>query len=93
VLGAIAGATGLDLSVTALKNLSNIAQKNERIEKIDPYGKSLRVFKEVLGVNHRMASRLRTFFRRAAEDHKLDDIEEMTPQLLEGIKLHFLIDP
>jgi hypothetical protein len=92
VLSAIAGATGLDLSITTLKNLSHI-QKNERIEKVDPYGKSISVFKEVLGVNHRMASRLRTFFRRAAEGPKLADIEDMTPQLLERIKSHFLVEP
>src|SRR6266545_788491 len=91
VLGTLAGATGLDLSVTTLKNISNIARGDERIEKIDPYGKSLRVFKEVLGVNHAMALRLRTHFRRAEEGQKIDEIEGITPELIERIKHYFAI--
>jgi len=92
VLGTLAGATGLDLSVTTLKNISNIARGDERIEKIDPYGKSLRVFKEVLGVNHAMALRLRTHFRRAEEGQKIDEIEGITPELIERIKHYFAIE-
>jgi hypothetical protein len=93
LLSTIAGATGLDLSVTTLKNLSHIAQQEDHIEKIDPYGKSVRVFKEVLGVDHTMAWRLSTHFRRVEQGQTLDQIEGITPEIIERIKLHFAVEP
>lgn len=91
-LGAIAGATGLDISVTTLKNISHIARGEERLEKINPYGQNFRVFKEVLGVDHTMAFRLRTYFRRAEEGQTLEQIEGITPEIIERIKLHFAVE-
>jgi len=92
-LGAIAGATGLDISVTTLRNISHIALGEERIEKISPYGQNFQVFKEILGVDQAIALRLRSYFRRAEEGKSLDQIEGITPEIIAQIKLHFAIEP
>ncbi|SRR6266498_3928950 len=92
-LGAIAGATGLDISVTTLKNISHIARGEERLEKINPYGQNFQVFMEVLGVEHAMALRLRTYFRRTEEGKTLEQIDGITPEIIEQINLHFAVEP
>lgn len=89
----IAGGTGLDLSVTTFRNLQHIVSGDAQMEKIDPHGCSHKVFKEVLGVDHTMALKLRSFFRWNEEGKKLAEVEGMTDDLVEKIKLHFSVDP
>jgi hypothetical protein len=91
-LEAIAGATGLDISVTTLKNLSHIARGEERIEKINPYGQNYGVFMEVLGVDYVLALHLMTYFRRIEEGKTLQQVDGITPEIIERIKLHFEVE-
>jgi hypothetical protein len=91
-LEAIAGATGLDISVTTLKNLSHIARGEDRIEKMNPQGQNFRVFMEVLGVDYATALRLSTYFRRIEEGTTLQQVDGITPEIIERIKLHFEVE-
>lgn len=91
MLPSIIGATGLDLSVTTLKNLKHILDKDNQIEKIDPYRSDLKVFQEVLGIDMDLAYKLEHFFRYPDEKEKLDGIKGMTQALLKKLNEHFKI--
>lgn len=90
-LSNIAGATGLDVSVRTLRNMKHILSGEEQVEKIDPRYASAEVFREVLGVNVQLAHNLSWFFRARQRDRALQDLEGVTPSLLEQIQKHFLI--
>ncbi len=88
----ISGPTGLDLSVSSLKNLQHIAQGRNQIERMDPRVWDYRVFMEVLGVDASMAMRLRSFFRSRDEKKDLRTIEGMSDGLLEQIATYFRLE-
>jgi hypothetical protein len=90
-LAPIGDATGLCLSIPALKNLRHLLLKDDLLEKIDPTGCNHKVFMEVLGVDFEMGFRLRDFFGHRNQDKKLRDIEGMTEELIEKIQQHFII--
>jgi hypothetical protein len=90
-LSAIAGATGLDLSLTSLRNLKRITSNKDDFEKIDPYGQDYHVFKEVLGIDFDMALRLRDFFYGHNEGKELNSLDGMTDELLGKIETHFVL--
>lgn len=58
----IASLTGLQLSIPTLKNLYHLSNHSDELEKIDPRGRGIRFFMEVLDVDEIMASRLSTFY-------------------------------
>jgi len=90
-LTSIAGATGLDLSVSSLRNLRHIAAGNEPLEKLSPSGLSHVVFMEVLGVDFETAYRLSDFFYQGNESSGLDQVDGLTAELIEKIKKHFIV--
>ena len=86
----IAGATGIDLSVTTLRNLMHIISRDNQIEKINPGKCNLEVFSEVLGVDDEVAYKLELLFCEGIDKEKnLSDIKGMTPELIELFKKHF----
>ena len=91
-LTSLAGATGLDLSSTTLKNLRHVLVVGSEMEKIDPRGLDYRVFREVLGIDFHLATRLEGFFRRDDEETDLKEIEGVTDELLEKIRRWFLVE-
>lgn len=90
-LTSIAGATGLDLSVSTLRNLQHISADNESLEKLNPTYLSHTVFMEVLGVDFEIAYRLSDFFYQGNESSGLKEIEGVTADMIESIKKHFIL--
>lgn len=84
-------ATGLSLSIPTLNNLRRLLKGEQDLEKINPAGCDYPVFREVLGVDTRMALRLRNFFCDPNPDKKFEDVEGVTSDLIERIKRHFII--
>ena len=91
-LTSLAGATGLDLSITTLKNLRHVLVVGSEMEKIDPWGLDYRVFREVLGIDVHLALRLEGFFRRDDQEADLREIEGVTDELLEKIRKWFIVE-
>lgn len=91
-LTSLAGATGLDLSITTLKNLRHVLVVGSEMEKIDPRSLDYSVFREVLGIDVDLALRLEDFFRRGEEEADLREIEGVTDELLEKIRRWFLVE-
>jgi hypothetical protein len=85
----IAAPTGLQFSVTALKNLRHIMFRRTEIEMIAAQNCGYEVFQEVLGVNLSLAYRLYEHFRRE-RTKKLEEIEGMTPELIKEFHKHFV---
>jgi hypothetical protein len=87
----IAGATGLDLSISSLRNLKHVIAGNERLEKLNPTGLDENVFMEVLGVDSETANRLSRFFYLGNEVNGLDEIESITKDTIAKVKEHFIV--
>lgn len=90
-LAPLGDATGLSLSIPTLNNLRRLLKGEQDLEKINPAGCDYPVFREVLGVDTRMALRLRNFFCDPNPDKKFEDVEGVTSELIERIKRHFII--
>jgi hypothetical protein len=68
-LNSIAGATGLDLSVTAIRNLAGNLAGGPTPPKMNPSFQEAAVFMEVLGVDWRTAAHLEDYFRLRKGDN------------------------
>jgi DNA-directed RNA polymerase subunit L len=84
--------TGLNLSISTLRNIKRIIAGDENFEKIDALQNSHLVFQEVLGINCEMALRIWSYFHWPNKEKSLSDIEGMTDELLNRIKRHFSIE-
>lgn len=87
----IAGATGLDLSVSSLKNLKHLLAGNEQFEKLNPAYLDYNVFMEVLDIDIQTAYRLSDFFNGGNSSDGLAELEGATQELIEKIKRHFIL--
>ena len=87
----IAGATGLDLSISSLRNLKHVVAGNEQLERLNPTGLDENVFMEVLGVDFETANRLRGFFYQRNEVNGLDEVEGITKDMIAKVKEHFIV--
>ncbi|MCD4735704.1 MAG: ATP-binding protein [Bacteroidales bacterium] len=82
----IAGATGIDLSLTTLKNLRHIHKGSSEFEPINFRYSEYDVIMEVLGIDSEMAFRIYDHFHYNPEDKPLEKIEGITEELLQKIK-------
>ena len=87
----LGGATGLDLSITTLRNIQRILNQQDDLEKISSYCDG-RVFEEVLGVDIDLAYRISDFFRYPNSEKSIMDIEGITEEIVEKLKRHFRTD-
>lgn len=87
----LGGATGLDLSITTLRNIQRILNQQDDLEKISPYYDG-RVFEEVLGIDVHLAYRISDFFRYPNSEKSIMDIEGITEEIVEKLKRHFRIE-
>lgn len=87
----IANPSGLNLSVSTLKNLRNILE-NKSIEKINPIGQNYLFFVELLDIPWRLAYEVADFFRRSNKSEGLDKIKGMDNSIIENIKKIFILD-
>jgi hypothetical protein len=90
-LTTIVGATGIDLSVTTIRNLRHVIANDEFVEKLNPAGLDYDAFMEVLGVDIETAYGLSDFFYRGNESRGLNEIEGITDEIIENIKKHFIL--
>jgi len=73
-----------------LRNLKHVLAADEQIETLNPAYLTDDVFMEVLGVDYETACRLSDFFCHGNEFDGLDEIEGITPEILERIRKHFI---
>ena len=85
-LNNITGATGLDLSLTTLKNLRHIFSGNSKFEPIDIKQHDLDVIKEVLEVDTEMATNIYYFFHHNHNSNSIEEVEGITEEIIERIK-------
>jgi hypothetical protein len=91
IISSISGATGLDISMPTLKNISHILKDDGKIERIDPNGRRAEAFKELLGVDDNLAYELQCHFMTIGRV-KLEEIDGMTEELIQEFKKYFFID-
>lgn len=88
-LSALASATGLQISLPTLKNLQHLVAGKSDIEKISVKNCSREVFREILDIDLGLAWQLENHLRQKA-GKKLEEIEGMTPELIEKFHRHFI---
>ncbi len=72
--------------------MKNIISCDGNLEKIDPNNCSYKVFQEVLNIDEDLAYNLEIYFRYYQENRKLEDVAEITPEIINEIKKHFNVD-
>jgi hypothetical protein len=87
----IAGTTGIDLSVTSLRNLRHVLSGDTNLEKLNPSGLAYTVFAEVLGVDYEIASRLEQFFWHSNSAEGIEQVEGINNNLIAKLKQHFIL--
>jgi hypothetical protein len=85
----ISGSTGLDLSISTLRNLKHVISQEDIIEQIDPMDCSEGGFKEILKIDDDLAYKIRHFYLYPNKGNSLKDIEGMTDEVIEKIKIFF----
>ncbi|MGN6186573.1 MAG: AlbA family DNA-binding domain-containing protein, partial [Thermoanaerobaculia bacterium] len=81
-ISSVAGPTGLDLSVTSIRNLQHLRAGEERIERIPATGCDWTVFAEVLEIDRHLALKLSNF-AKWGETRKLEDIQGLPRDVVE----------
>lgn len=88
----IAGPTGIDLSVTTIRNLRHLIKDDGLMERIDPQWCEHTIFKEVLGIDDDLAIRLRDYFWHRDGHADLSEIKGMTDEVIANAKRYFKIE-
>lgn len=88
VLKGIAGRTGLDFSISTLRNIKTLLQSNADLEKIRADDCDYKMFMEVLRVDVELAHKLEHFFSYSVPT-SLEDIEGLTPEIRAGLDKYF----
>jgi Putative DNA-binding domain len=88
----IIGSTGLDISVPALRNLGRVLRDGNDPERIHPVGADGDVFREVLGVDARMAHSICECLSYNYNPEGLKHLPDMTPELMKRIRAAFIIE-
>jgi hypothetical protein len=89
----IAGSTGLDLSIPALRNLKRVMAEGKDPEPIHPEGCDSSVIREILGTDQEMTVAIwKTLGYRYAPE-RLKDIPGMTDELMAKIRKAFVLGP
>jgi hypothetical protein len=90
MVATIAGPTGLDLSVTTLRNLKHLADGETATERIPAAAVGWQGFMEVLGVDRTLALRLEHFVHWP--QGRLDELEGVTPEIAARARASFFFD-
>ncbi len=91
-LSYISSPSGLDLSITTLRNLKHLADKDELFEKIDPSYCPETIFREALGIDRDLAYRLQYHFFENRSFEGIDIIEGISEDVIENFKKIFIIN-
>jgi len=85
----IAGPTGLDFSITALKDIKSILSGESSFVKIDPVLCDHTVFKEVLEIDSKLAFNIEQHFWNNKSFEGIENIEGLSKEILERINKYF----
>ncbi|MBK7704865.1 MAG: hypothetical protein IPJ30_03600 [Acidobacteria bacterium] len=88
VLKQIAGRTGLDFSVSTLRNVKALLKSDAELEKIRAEDCDYALFVEVLQIDFGLAHKLEHFFRHSIP-MSLDEIEGLSPEIREALDKYF----
>lgn len=88
----LSGASGLDLSITTIRELAGIAHTPAPVRRLSPEGCDPSLFQEILNIDFDFAHKLCQHFHRSSAEDGLNQIEGMTPSILDRIRLHFILD-
>lgn len=89
-IASISGPTGLNISMSTLKNIASLLNKEFNPAPLDPKICSYDVFMEVLGIDAKLALRLHDFFQFRDEKGNIEDIEGVNADLAKNIEKHFI---
>ena len=92
-LTTIAGSTGLDLSITATRELASILGQSPSFRRLDPTECGPRVFQEILGVDIDIARELSSHFWGTNSIEGLSELETVDQDLIDQIRLFFIVSP
>jgi len=90
-LSAVANATGLNLSVSTIRNLKRLSEPEFKPERIRASGLTWQGFAEVLGVDRATALALYNF-SRWPDGKKLEEIEGLSTEVIERAKAAFIFN-
>ena len=89
----VAGATGLDLSVSTLQALHRLLKKEDPVQPISPMHLGYRVFQEILGVAPDVAMALENHFWNSDDAAGVEGIQGMTTYAIENFNRYFRSAP
>jgi len=91
VLAPLASPTGLQLSVRSLREIASTASLAPSLEKRNPEREGTAYFEEILEVDPGLARRISSYFWRRGTGGQLQDIEGVTPELLDKMRKLFSV--
>ena len=91
-ISSIAAPTGLDISISTLRNLKHIIAGKDSFTKIDPMYCDYQVFKEVLQIDIQLAFLLETHFLEKKLVEDLSHLNGMTEEILDKFKQYFITE-
>lgn len=94
-LETIAGPTGINLSVTTMRNLAGLLKTEAVLQKLAVEDVPYQAFEEVLGISSDLAFKLSTYFQYrnySTKNERLEDLDGMTPEILDRLNLYFKLN-
>ncbi len=91
-LQSLTAPTGLNLSYTTLRNLKHLFKGSSHFEPLDPIGQDGQVFAEILGIDISLAWKIAQHFWRNRSIKGIDEIEEVSDELIERIRENFWVE-
>ncbi len=88
-ISTIAGPTGLDFSITSLKNIKSILSDKSSFVKIDPVYCDHTVFREVMEIDDNLAFKIEQHFWQNKSFEGIENIEGVSQEILYKFKKYF----
>ena len=88
----IVAPTGLDISITTLRNLKHIMDGKNSFTKIDPLYADFQIFKEVLEIDIHLAMHIAMHFSQEKTFEDLLQVDGMTEKILNRFKQYFITE-
>jgi hypothetical protein len=91
-ISSIAAPTGLDISISTLRNIKHIISGKDTFTKIDPQCADYQVFKEVLEIDIHLAMHIQMHFSQEKTFEDLSHLDGMTEEILDQFKQYFITE-
>ena len=90
-ISTISGPTGLDFSITSLKDIKSILSGKSSLVKIDPTYCDHNVFREVLEIDNNLAFKIEQHFWQNKSTDGIENIEGFSQEILGRFNEYFRI--